>query len=116
MATELEKLLGEDKEVTPPAEEKKPETVTPPEENPNKAKEEQLANLNIAIADEQARLRKIREEIKSAKKPEEEELPKINCDDPSAKAWKKQIDDSTAPANKELEKAKEERRLYALKQ
>src|ERR1035437_4148125 len=116
MATELEKLLGEDKEVTPPEvkTEVKPEVKT--EENPNKAKEEQLANLNIAIADEQARLRKIREEIKSAKKPEEEELPKINFDDPSAKAWKKQIDDSTAPANKELEKAKEERRLYALKQ
>ena len=121
MAEEIK--IGDDKEVTPPLEEKKEvpkEVPKAPEENPEvKAKAEELSNLNKAIQAEQERLHKIRKEIKQVKKlvsDEEEELPKIDLDDPSAKAWDKRIRESVAPAQQELERAKEERRLYALKQ
>lgn len=123
MATddELKALLGEEAVPAPPAEEAKPAEVAPapPEEDPQvKAKEEQLANLNKAIVEEQERLRKVRKDRKAAKPvdPEEEELPQINFEDPSAKAWDKRIREAAAPANQELEKAKEERRLFALRQ
>src|SRR4051812_34976502 len=127
MATddELRKILGEGEgDPTPPAKEQEPqkEEETPPagekepEESPEvKAKKEQLANLNKAIADEQDRLRKAREARrtgKSVEEIEEDELPKIDLDDPSAKAWDKRIREATAPANRELEKAKEERRIF----
>lgn len=125
MATELEKLLGEDKkEVTPPSEEKKPEEkpeVTPPEKNPEvKAKAEHLANLSKAVVDEEARLKEIRRKQKLAKQgiieDEEEEIPVIDDKDPNAKAWNKRINDAAAPAQQELEKAKQERRLFTLRQ
>ncbi len=121
MATdeELKALLGE----TPPAEEA-PREETPkeptPEEDPQvRAKQEQLANLNKAVSEEQERLRGLRKERKQSKtveELEEDELPKINLEDPSAKAWDKRIREATAPAQQELEKAKEERRLFALRQ
>lgn len=123
MATddELKALLGEGADPTPPAEEDKgdktPDPV--PEEDPAlKAKREQLANLDKAVKEEQDRLRNLRKERKAVKPvdPEEEELPQINLEDPSAKAWDKRIRDAAAPANQELEKAKEERRLFALRQ
>ncbi len=120
MATdeELKALLGEDTESTPPAEEAKPEKETPaPEEDPQvKAKQEQLANLDKAIKEEQVRLQKVRKERKESKPVEEEELPQINLEDPSAKAWDKRIQDAISPANRDLEKAKDERRLFALRQ
>ncbi len=122
MATdeELKALLGEDKDPAPPAEEAPKETpAAAPEEDPAvKAKTEQLANLDKAIKEEQDRLRKVRKDRKQATvvDPEEEELPKINLEDPSAKAWDRRIQQAAAPANQELERAKEERRLFALRQ
>jgi hypothetical protein len=122
MATdeELKAILGDEGEVTPPAEEPIPEKepITPEEDPAVKAKQEQLANLDKAIKEEQTRLQKVRQDRKSAKTvvPEEEELPQINLDDPSAKAWDKRIQDAAGPATRELEKAKEERRLFALRQ
>ncbi len=125
MATdeELKALLGEGSaDPAPPAEEAP--KVTPkedaPEEDPAvKAKREQLANLEKAVAEEQGRLKKARADRKAGKtvqEIEEDELPKINLDDPSAKAWDKRIRDTAAPMQQELEKAKEERRLYVLRQ
>ncbi len=129
MATELEKILADDATVvTPaaevPAESKVEPKVEPktPEENPEvKAKAEQLANLDRAIADEQERLRKIRKDQKRAKRgedleDEEDDIPQIDLNDPAAKAWDRRIRESAAPAQNELEKAKEERRLFALRQ
>lgn len=124
MATdeELKALLGEaPAEAAPPEEEPKDPVKEPeaaPEEDPQvKAKNEQLANLEKAIKEEQDRLRKARKDRKAVKsEEEEEELPQINLDDPSAKAWDKRIRDAAAPANQELERAKEERRLFALRQ
>lgn len=130
MATdeELKKLLGEDGEETPPEGDKPADAPDngdapkdPPEEDPEvKAKKEQLANLNKAVAEEQERLRKARKERKQTASggavEDEEELPKINLDDPAAKAWKREIQRDVAPVTAELEKAKEERRLFALRQ
>lgn len=126
MATELEKILGEDKEVTPPLEPKVEPKVEPKiepkvEENPEvKAEAEKLANIKIAVKSEEERLREIRRKQKLAKQgiivDEEEELPQIDMKDPSAKAWDKRIRETVAPAQLELEKAKEERRLFTLRQ
>lgn len=123
MATdeELKALLGDGEDPAPPAEEAPKETPAPaPEEDPIvKAKQEQLDNLNKAIKEEQDRLKKVRKDRKTGKAvdpDEDEDLPQINLEDPSAKAWMKQINAAAAPANQELERAKEERRLYALRQ
>lgn len=114
----------ETKEVTPTIEETKVETkveteVTP-EENPEvKQKAEQLANIKIAIEKETSRLQEIRKNQKKANlgiEIDEEDLPQIDLKDPSSKAWDKRIRESAAPAQKELEKAKEERRLFTLRQ
>ena len=124
MANELEKTIGEGEEPTPPLEEKKPEETkesAPPEENTEvKKANEHLSNIKAAVKAEEDKLKKIREDQKKAKKigfvPEEEEIPQIDDRDPSAKAWTKRINDSVAPAALELEKAKDERRLYSLRQ
>jgi len=132
METELEKkMVGEKtQEVTPPSGEvtpevppkKEPKEVIPPEENPEvKAKAEHLANINKAIADEEEKLRKIRKNQKLAKmgvdiEDDEDDLPVIDLKDPSSKAWDKRITDAVLPAQRELEKAKEERRLFTLRQ
>ena len=124
---EENKIIGEDnKDVTPPLEPQVPPKVEPkvepevPEENPEvRQKAEQLANLNKAITDETARLQEIRKNQKKAKlgiEIDEEDLPQIDFNDPSAKAWDKRIRESTLPAQREIEKAKEERRLFTLRQ
>ncbi len=119
---ELKAILGEDTAPIPPAEEPKDPPVADPvepseEDTEVKKREEQLANLNKAIEEEQERLRKVRKERKAGGTVEEddEDLPKINLEDPSSKAWDKRIRDAAAPANQELERAKEERRLFALR-
>ncbi len=121
MATdeELKALLGEAPAEAAPPEEEAPKEQAPEEDPQVKAKQEQLANLNKAVSEEQERLRSLRKERKQSKtveELEEDDLPKINLEDPSAKAWDKRIREATAPAQQELEKAKEERRLFALRQ
>ncbi len=120
MVDELKKILGEDnKDVTPPLDPKveKPKVEEDPEV---KAKAEHLANINKAIAEETEKLKTIRSNQRKAKsgviEEEEEELPKIDLKDPNSKAWDKRINDASAPAREELEKAKEERRLFTLRQ
>lgn len=126
MATELEKILGEGgQEPNPPSEQKPEEPKVEPkekaqEENPEAKKaQEHLANIRKAIDVENQRLQDIRKQQKAAKKPtadDEEVLPSIDMSDPSAKAWDKRIKEEVAPAKQELEKAKEERRLFTLRQ
>ena len=115
MDDELSKILGGDD--TPPAE-KKEETPAPQEDPELKAKREQSENLDKAIKESQEQLRKIRSDIKKAKTGtiEEEELPKINLEDPSAKAWDKHIRENVAPMQNELEREKDEVRQFALKE
>lgn len=109
---ELKKLLGED---SPPAE--KTDTPATHEDDDLKKKEEQKANLEKAILEAQDTLRKTRKELKDAKTTtEDEDVPKINLDDPSAKAWDRHISEKTAPMQVELEKEKEEIRTFALRE
>lgn len=79
-------------------------------------KEEVKANLDKAIAEAQETLRQTRANIKKAKEqPEEETLPEIDMNDPSAKAWDRRINQAVAPASSQLEKQKEEVRTFALR-
>lgn len=126
MDEELRKIIGEAPEATPPAEATKEESKEEPkaapaelsaEEQATKAKAEQLANLNKAISEAQSELKKVRKAKKEAgAAPVEEDLPKINMEDPSAKAWDRHIRENVAPLNQELEKEKEEVRSFALRE
>jgi hypothetical protein len=109
MANELEKIIG-DKTVTPP------EGENPVVSDELQKKVEQKANLEKAIAEAQDTLRTTRQKIKEARgETVEDELPKIDDTDPSAKAWNKRIQDTTAPIASQLEKQKEEVRTFALR-
>lgn len=98
---ELEKVIAE------------PEPALPEQDK----KEEIKGNLDKAIAEAQETLRKTRDDIKKAKAGEIEEdgLPQIDMEDPSAKAWDKHIQKSTATVSSQLEKQKEEVRTFALR-
>lgn len=81
-----------------------------------KSQKEIEANLDKAIDEAKAELKRVREEIKIAKSVVvEEELPQIDMSDPSARAWDKRIQDSSAPISSQLEKQKEEVRSFALR-
>lgn len=74
------------------------------------------ANLDKAIEEAQETLRQTRNKIKEAKTAVvEDNLPQIDMEDPSAKAWDKHIKESTAPLSSQLEKQKEEVRTFALR-
>lgn len=83
-------------------------------------KAEELLNLNKAIIEAQTQLREIRKEKSGARKAkkeiDEEEIPAIDFTDPSVKAWEEHIAGKVNPLHLEMEKGKEERREYALKQ
>lgn len=113
---ELKELLGGEAESTPEEEKAAPVAEEPKEDPEVKAKAEQLANLNKAIEEAQTKLKDIRKERKQVKPIEEEELPKINMEEPSAKAWDKHIRETVAPSQDLLERAKDERRKFALRQ
>jgi len=119
MATDdLESIFGKPEADT----QKKPLEATPVEPQSEKTAEDkelekkaqQLENLNKAIQEAESQLRKKRQ--KPAKEDDEEELPKIDDNDPSSKAWNKRINDRVAPALSELEQAKSERRQFALRE
>lgn len=78
-------------------------------------KEEQLNNLNKAIQEAEAHLRKKRAKPQP-KQEEEEESIQIDDSDPSSRAWNKRISESLAPVQSEIEQAKSERRVFALRQ
>lgn len=119
MADEMKEILdGEPAEETAPAsEEQKPE-VDEAQKAKNEElekKEEQLKNLNAAITEAQAQLKAARKEKASVKVETEEEIPRIDFNDPSAKAWGKHMDDKVSPMQAELDKEKEEIRTFALR-
>lgn len=100
-------------------EEKIAETPAPasPEAQDDAKKLEVKSNLDKAIVEAQETLRKTREATKQAKAGvlEEEELPQIDLNDPSAKAWDRRIKESNAPLNSQLEAQKNEVRSFALR-
>lgn len=76
--------------------------------------EQKLANLNKAIAEAQSKLKTIRT---ARKQPvEEDEVPKIDFEDPTSKAWDKHIRENVNPLQVELEQEREEVRSFALKE
>jgi len=117
MKNELEKILEETEKTTPIAPLEKTQDELAQEEKNNEAlkKEEELVNLNKAITEAQTSLKSIRDEKKRAKgEIVEDDLPKIDMEDPSSKAWDKHINESINPLQAEVDKGKEERRNYAL--
>lgn len=115
---DLEKLLLADEEEKAPAPASEPVKVQEPEVDPEVQKKEEIkANLDRAIAEMNGRLKKLRKEEKSIKsgEPEEEDLPRIDMDDPSAKAWDKHIRQQVSPVKYELEQEKAEVREAAIR-
>lgn len=118
---DLEKLLSE-KPVTEtpktPSEESPKEPSQEEKKDPEVLKKEEIkANLDAAIREAQDELKRIRKEKRTVKSevPEEEELPKINMDDPSAKAWDRHIQEQVSPVRNESEQEKAEVRESAIK-
>lgn len=85
-----------------------------PEQDEIKKKEEQKANLDKAIAEANDELKRKRQALKD-NKPEEDDLPKIDLKDPSAQAWDRRIQESTATVTTQLDRQKEEVRTFALR-
>lgn len=118
--------IGEEVKVTPaqPLEEvtkeETPEEPTQEQKNIDEEaqkKQEQLTNLNTAIDLANDELRNLRKGIKTIKSASgEDELPKIDMEDPSSRAWDQHIVEKVAPVQRELEQEKQEVRSYALRE
>ena len=123
LMSELEKLIEDDKEKSDPSDEIKEEAKAEPEiksteKTPEEiAKEEHLANLNKAIEVQSEELRRIRKEKKVVKSTDDDDdIPVINDEDPSAKAWNRRIRESVAPVQEQMERAQDEVRSSALRE
>ena len=119
---DLEKIIGVEEKETPATSSEPSETTgsaEKPEVDELRKKEEHLANVNKAIAQANEELRKLRTAKKTVRlqsQEGEEELPKIDLEDPSAKAWDKRIQDTVNPVQAELDSEKREIRTFALQQ
>lgn len=115
---ELEKVFGKEKVTPPQPSEVKPQGEKKPEVSEAEAKkQEQLKNLDKAIIEAQGELVRIRTAKKDAKPaPVVEEVPKIDFEDPSAKAWGRHIAGQVDPIVEEIEREKTERREFVLRQ
>lgn len=103
----LEDIFGKEEKQT----QAQPSEETQEQKNKDEQhkKEEQLANLNKAIAEANQTLKSLRGQIKKpANEDDEEEIPKIDDNDPGSKAWNKRIKDNVSPLQAELEKEKQE--------
>lgn len=89
------------------------EEIKVEEDDEVKRRREHLENINKAIAESNRILREKREQIK-ATKTDPDELPKIDLDDPSSKAWDKHIRENVNPIRSEMEEEKKEIRTFAL--
>jgi hypothetical protein len=117
MTDTLEEIIGVEKET--PATSGPTGPAEKPEDEEIRKKSEQLANVRKAIDQANDELRKLRAAKKTVKlQPQdgEEILPKIDLDDPSAKAWDQRIKDTVNPVQAELDSEKREIRTFALQQ
>jgi len=111
---EIDKILnGEPEKETPkePLEAKAEEEKKPDLEV--QKKQSQLDNLQKAIAEANAELKRVRDEKKKSVE-EPEKLPQIDFSDPSSKAWDKHIKEQVNPVQQEQEKVKSEIFNYTL--
>lgn len=116
--SELEKVLsGERVEETPKEPSAEPvKTDTQPEKTREEIKkEEHLANLDRAISEANEELRNKRKLAKESPAVDDD-IPKIDDEDPGARAWNNRIKENVSPIQSELEKGKEEVRSYALRE
>lgn len=116
---ELEKLLSEDPEKeTQKSSSDDTERDSSKEEKPDPEvlkKEEIKANLDAAIREAQDELKRIRKEKQKVRTGEEEDLLRIDMDDPSAKAWDKHIREQVNPVRHEIEQDKAEILKFTLR-
>lgn len=110
---DLDKLLAADPEAEAQKKASEAEASAKAEEDKKQIdpeiqkREEHKANLDKAIAEGKRQL----EEIRAAKKAEvktEEEIPKIDMNDPGSKAWDKHIREQVNPLQSQIEKENEE--------
>lgn len=104
--------------VVPIAETPAPAAQESQEDKELREKAEKKANLDKAILEAQDELRRTREANKKEKQQPvapTEEIPQIDDNDPSAKAWNQRIKDNTAPITANIEKQKDEVRAFALR-
>jgi hypothetical protein len=117
MADEIEEVIVEDaptEEVIEPEKVEEPQGLSEEEQATTLAKDE-LIQLGKAKAEALAELSRLRKEKQALKQEKTvEELPKIDLEDPSAKAWDNRIRETVEPVQLELEKARTEVREYAL--
>lgn len=112
--SELDELLG--KKETVILEKPLDTTVETPKDEEVAKKEEHLKNLQKAIAEGTETLREIRKAKKSEAPQMEEELPKIDMEDPGAKAWEKHIEGKVRPMKDESDQEKAEIFNYTFKE
>lgn len=106
---DLDKILGDQGKETPSTEPaKEPENKEPKKDPEILSKEQHLANVNKAISEANAELKKKREALKNDGKEPEEEIPVINLKDPNSKAWDKHISEKVDPVAQEMEAEKNE--------
>lgn len=117
MVDELERLIsGEgEKPEDPKAEEK---SEAPQKSEIEIKEEERLSNLRKAADQARSELQDLRKKKKAEKAGTEleDELPRINEEDPSVRAWDKRFNDKVNPLAQELEKEKAEVENLALKE
>lgn len=119
---EIEKAINDEKDNSSSDATKQTENQPTEEEARKLQAQKELAEIEAAKAAALAELQKVRSDKRKAKKApnadeiEEEEIPQIDMNDPSAKAWNKHIEEKVNPAIEEAEKGKAEIRQYALDQ
>lgn len=109
MADELESILAEEAPAVEPKVEEPKVQEPSEEERAAQAAKEELVQLGKAKAEALAEISRLRKEKQDLKRGNtEEELPKIDLEDPSAKAWNRHIQNAVEPALAESEKEKAE--------
>ena len=111
---ELDKILSEDTTQQEPAAPEPASQVKETADDEVVRKQQQLDNLQRAISEANAELKRIRE-VKKSPNPDED-VPKIDFDDPSSKAWERHISEKVNPLQSEMDKEKEEIRRYAFQE
>lgn len=115
---DIDKVINGEKEKETPAQptesEKTQEQKT--EEEEIEKRKQQIVDLDAAKGSLEAEVQRLRTEKRElAKKPKEgdDEVPQIDDNDPSAKAWNKRINETVTPVQKQVDQARAEIRQFA---
>ncbi len=117
---DIDKVINGEKEKETPAlpkEGENPQEQKTPEELKVEKATAELKVLEDAKVSALGELQRIRDEKRDAKKSaktDDEEVPQIDDNDPSAKAWNKRINETVTPVQKQVDQARAEIRQFAL--